>query len=82
TGKRSPDDARKMYGEQIMAMKAGQPAPYTERLLFTPAMGMTNDPDHPFFMATLFMPERASRPSAPHPLIIEYLRASMARAVS
>lgn len=39
-------------------------------------------PDHPFFMATLFMPERASRPNAPHPLIIEYVRAGMARAVA
>ena len=47
TGKRSADDARKMYGEQIMKMKAGQSAPYTERLMFTPASGSTSDPDHP-----------------------------------
>jgi len=47
TGKRTVDDARRMYGEQIMMMKAGKPAPYTEKLLFTPSMGGTADPDHP-----------------------------------
>lgn len=47
TGKRSTDDARKMYGEQIMLMKAGKSAPYTEKLLFTPMMGGTSDADHP-----------------------------------
>ena len=31
----SLEDARKMDGEQIMAMKASKPAPYTEKLLFT-----------------------------------------------
>ena len=36
-----------MYGEQIMMMKAGKPAPYTEKLMFTPPMGGTADPDHP-----------------------------------
>ncbi|MBA2687105.1 MAG: hypothetical protein H0U64_03295 [Gemmatimonadaceae bacterium] len=47
TGKRSVDDARKMYGDQIMLMKAGKPAPYTERLIFNPPMGGTADADHP-----------------------------------
>lgn len=46
TGQRKVDEARRMYGEQIMAMKAGRPAPYTERLLFRPT-GPTNDPDMP-----------------------------------
>ncbi len=45
-GKRTVADARKMYGEQIMAMKAKQPAPYTERLMFG-MMSNTNDPDRP-----------------------------------
>ncbi len=45
TGKRAVDDARKMYGEQIMAMKAKRPAPYTEKLLFQVPSG-TGDPDH------------------------------------
>ncbi len=45
TGKRKVEDARKMYGEQIMKMKAKQPAPYTEKLMFAPMMG-TGDPDH------------------------------------
>jgi len=45
-GQRSVDDARRMYGEQAMAMMAGRPAPYTERLMFNPMMN-TNDPDRP-----------------------------------
>ena len=45
-GKRSIADARRTYGEQIMAMKAGRPAPYTERLMFG-EMTNTNDPDRP-----------------------------------
>lgn len=44
TGKRTVEDARKIYGEQIMAMKAMRPAPYTERLLFG-TMANTSDPD-------------------------------------
>lgn len=47
TGKRTPDDARRMYAEQIMAMMAMRPAPYTERLMFTPMMGGTMDADRP-----------------------------------
>ncbi|MBA3672576.1 MAG: hypothetical protein H0W68_11245 [Gemmatimonadaceae bacterium] len=43
-GKRSVESARKMYGEQVMAMKAGKPAPYTERIMFETMMN-TNDPD-------------------------------------
>lgn len=43
-GKRSVESARRMYGEQIMALKAGQSAPYTERLMFG-MMANTNDPD-------------------------------------
>ncbi len=44
TGKRSVQDARKMYGEQIMAMKAGMSAPYTEKLMFSPKRN-TSDAD-------------------------------------
>ena len=33
-----------MYGEQIMAMKAGKSAPYTERVMFD-MKSNTNDPD-------------------------------------
>jgi CTP synthase (UTP-ammonia lyase) len=33
-------------------------------------------PDHPFFVATLFLPERTSRAGAPHPLVTAYLRAA------
>ncbi len=49
-GKRTPEDARRMYGEQITAKKAGRPAPYTERLTFTVPMGGTADPDKPLMM--------------------------------
>jgi hypothetical protein len=46
TGKRGVQDARTAYGEQITAMKAGRPAPYTERLVFTPPTN-AGDPDQP-----------------------------------
>ena len=46
-GRRSVADARQMYGEQIMAMKAMKPAPYTERLMFAPTTGGTGDADRP-----------------------------------
>jgi hypothetical protein len=52
TGKQTVEGARKMYGEQIMAMKAMRPAPYTEKLLF-PAMMNTNDPDQPGAMPAM-----------------------------
>jgi CTP synthase (UTP-ammonia lyase) len=32
--------------------------------------------DHPFFMATLFLPQLRSRPGAPHPLVLAYLAAA------
>lgn len=34
--------------------------------------------DHPFYVATLFLPQISSRPERPHPLIVAYLRAAMA----
>ncbi|MDQ3556466.1 MAG: hypothetical protein M3409_06785 [Gemmatimonadota bacterium] len=43
TGKRTVEDARRTYGEQIKAMKAGQPTPYTQGLVFTPPPS-GNDP--------------------------------------
>ena len=33
-------------------------------------------PGHPFFVATLFLPERSSRAGAPHPLVTAYLTAA------
>ncbi len=35
-------------------------------------------PAHPFFMATLFLPQASSSPARPHPLIVAYLRAARA----
>lgn len=35
-------------------------------------------PGHPFFMATLFVPQTTSRPEQPHPLIVAFLRATQA----
>jgi hypothetical protein len=49
-GKRSVKEARKMYGEQVMSMKAKQPAPYTEKLLFQAQAGGTADPGRPVMM--------------------------------
>jgi CTP synthase (UTP-ammonia lyase) len=34
---------------------------------------------HPFFMATLFLPQLQSHPQAPHPLVLAYLAAARAR---
>ncbi len=33
-------------------------------------------PAHPFYMATLFLPQVRSSPGAPHPVIVAYLRAA------
>jgi CTP synthase (UTP-ammonia lyase) len=34
--------------------------------------------DHRFYVATLFLPQIASRPGSPHPLIVAYLNAAQA----
>ena len=34
--------------------------------------------DHPFYVATLFLPQISSRTESPHPLIVAYLRATLA----
>ena len=34
--------------------------------------------NHPFYIATLFLPQMSSRPESPHPLIVDYLRAALA----
>jgi CTP synthase (UTP-ammonia lyase) len=34
--------------------------------------------DHPFFIATLFLPQLSSTPSEPHPLVISFLEAATA----
>jgi CTP synthase (UTP-ammonia lyase) len=31
---------------------------------------------HPFFVATLFLPQLCSHPNAPHPLVVAYLKAA------
>ena len=48
TGAMTVEQARTTYGEQAMAFKQGQPAPYTERLRFEPPSdSAANDPDSP-----------------------------------
>ena len=37
---------------------------------------MVELPGHPFFVATLFVPQVLSTPQSPHPLILAYLRAA------
>jgi len=34
--------------------------------------------DHPFYVATLFLPQVSSAPESPHPLIVAYLRVALA----
>lgn len=36
-------------------------------------------PDHPFYIATLFVPQHHSSPGSSHPLILAFLRAALAR---
>jgi CTP synthase (UTP-ammonia lyase) len=36
-------------------------------------------PDHPFYIATLFQPQRRSRPGSPHPLAVGFVEAAAAR---
>ncbi len=33
--------------------------------------------DHPFYLATLFIPQVSSKPESPHPLLVSYLRAAL-----
>jgi len=33
--------------------------------------------DHPFYVATLYLPQISSRPESPHPLIVAYLKAAL-----
>ena len=47
TGKRTVEDARAEYARQAMAMMNKQPAPLTERLMFSPMTGNSADPDQP-----------------------------------
>jgi CTP synthase (UTP-ammonia lyase) len=34
--------------------------------------------DHPYYVATLFLPQISSRSDRPHPLVVAYLRAALA----
>ncbi|MDR8409817.1 hypothetical protein MTP10_13855 [Nonomuraea sp. 3-1Str] len=34
-------------------------------------------PGHPYYVATLFVPQARSRPEAPHPLVVDLLRAAL-----
>ena len=40
---------------------------------------MAELPGHPFYFATLFVPQSTSSPENPHPLILAYLRAAASR---
>ena len=37
--------------------------------------------DHPFYVATLFVPQVSSQPDNPHPLIISYLKAALSHQI-
>lgn len=34
--------------------------------------------DHPFYVATLFLPQVSSKPDRAHPLMVAYLKAALA----
>ena len=52
----------------------GRDANYEPRILTIPA--------HPFFLATVFVPQLRSSPAQPHPLIVAFLKAVARRASS
>lgn len=35
-------------------------------------------PDHPWYLATLFLPQYASQPGSPHPFVVAFLKAAAA----
>ena len=45
TGKRTVEEAREVYAENMAGYTMGRPAPYAERLLFSVPQGGTEDPD-------------------------------------
>lgn len=45
TSRKTVEEARSAYAEQMSAYMLGRPAPYAERLLFEPPRGGTMDPD-------------------------------------
>ena len=47
TGKRNVEEARAEYARQIQAVMNNQPAPLTEKLMFSPQSGNSGDPDKP-----------------------------------
>lgn len=47
TGKRTVEDARETYAQNMIGYTMGREAPYAERLLFDVADGGTEDPDQP-----------------------------------
>ena len=56
-------------------------APLEERGLRVSGLGLDGEirivelPDHPFFVATLFLPQARSTATAPHPLLAGYAQA-------
>jgi hypothetical protein len=47
-GKRSIQEARRFYAENVMAVKAGKKTPYTSEFQFVGPLANTGDPDMPF----------------------------------
>ena len=52
-GKRTVEEAREVYAENMMGYTMGRPAPYAERLLFPVPRGGTEDPDEGMGMAPM-----------------------------
>jgi CTP synthase (UTP-ammonia lyase) len=83
--------AHRLYGQteinEDFACNYGLNPPYREQfhnselaLVATDADGevrMVELPTHPFFLATLFLPQLRSWPEQPHPLIRAYLEAAL-----
>ncbi|MBW3656270.1 MAG: hypothetical protein KY444_09185 [Gemmatimonadetes bacterium] len=53
TGKRTVEEARAVYAENMAGYTVGRPAPYAERLLFPVPQGGTEDPDEGMGMSPM-----------------------------
>ncbi|MDQ3988209.1 MAG: hypothetical protein M3291_03240 [Actinomycetota bacterium] len=52
-GRRTVEDARRLYGETAAAFVLGRDAPYAERLQVVPPAGETADPDEPIIAGSM-----------------------------
>ena len=63
----------RLLGDDLREFK-----PALEEMLKTGEIRIVEIPEHPFFVATLFLPQARSTPESPHPLLKGYAAAVIA----